>query len=58
MVAPVSEHEVRCRVTHGVSSWSGPGASSPRGDLAELPDLGNALNEQIAWRHESARLDQ
>lgn len=30
----------------------------PGGDLAELADLGNALNEQIAWRHESARLDQ
>ncbi|MGI8721925.1 MAG: class II aldolase/adducin family protein [Geodermatophilaceae bacterium] len=33
-------------------------ADLPEQDLAELPDLGGALNTETAWRHELARLDR
>ena len=39
--------------------WKAAGgtlAGLPEEDLAELPDLGGAVNEGIAWRHEPARL--
>jgi 3,4-dihydroxyphthalate decarboxylase len=33
-------------------------ADIPEADMAELPDLGNTLNQATAWRHEVARLDE
>ncbi|MEV4603297.1 class II aldolase/adducin family protein [Amycolatopsis sp. NPDC049253] len=44
------------RMALDVVSAGGRLADLPAEDLAELPDLGPAFNEGVAWRHELARL--
>lgn len=44
------------RLSLQIASAGGTLADLPDDDAAELPDLGNAFNETIAWRHELARL--
>ncbi|MEU4670447.1 class II aldolase/adducin family protein [Amycolatopsis sp. NPDC023774] len=44
------------RMALDVVSAGGRLADLPPEDLAELPDLGPAFNEGVAWRHELARL--
>ncbi|MET7997022.1 class II aldolase/adducin family protein [Amycolatopsis sp. NPDC005232] len=46
------------RMALDVVSAGGRLADLPPEDLAELPDLGPAFNEGVAWRHELARLGQ
>lgn len=45
------------RISLEVLSAGGTLADLPAADLAELPDLGPAFTEGVAWRHEIARLD-
>ncbi len=40
------------RLSLQIASAGGTLADLPDADAAELPDLGNAFNETIAWRHE------
>ena len=44
------------RLSLTIAAAGGTLAGLPEEDLAELPDLGGAVNEGIAWRHEPARL--
>ena len=44
------------RLSLTIASAGGELRDLPAEDLAELPDLGGALNHSIAWRHELARL--
>ena len=46
------------RVELAVVSAGGELVDLPDEDLAELPDLGAAFNEGVAWRHELARLGE
>jgi ribulose-5-phosphate 4-epimerase/fuculose-1-phosphate aldolase len=45
------------RISLTVLGAGGTLADLPAADLAQLPDLGRALNADVAWRHEIARLD-
>lgn len=45
------------RLSLQIASAGGTLADLPDADAAELPNLGNAFNETIAWRHELARLE-
>ncbi|KDE96985.1 class II aldolase/adducin family protein [Mycobacterium hodleri] len=45
------------RLSLQIASAGGTLADLPDADAAELPDLGNAFNETIAWRHELGRLE-
>jgi ribulose-5-phosphate 4-epimerase/fuculose-1-phosphate aldolase len=45
------------RMTLAVAGAGGVPVPIPDEDLAELPDLGSALNQEIAWRHELSRLE-
>ncbi|MFF0447502.1 class II aldolase/adducin family protein [Streptomyces sp. NPDC004609] len=44
------------RLSLTIASAGGTPADLPAEDLAELPDLGGAFNESVAWRHEVAGL--
>jgi ribulose-5-phosphate 4-epimerase/fuculose-1-phosphate aldolase len=44
------------RIELAVVNAGGDLVDLPEEDLAELPDLGPAFNEGVAWRHELARL--
>jgi ribulose-5-phosphate 4-epimerase/fuculose-1-phosphate aldolase len=44
------------RTALAVAAAGGVPVPIPDADLAELPDLGPGLNQEIAWRHELARL--
>jgi ribulose-5-phosphate 4-epimerase/fuculose-1-phosphate aldolase len=44
------------RLSLAVVSAGGSLVDLPEQDRAELPDLGSGFNEEIAWRHELARL--
>ena len=46
------------RLSLDVLSAGGVLSDLPDEDLAELPDLGGALNRSAAWRHELARADR
>jgi len=45
------------RLSLAVVAAGGTLADLPAADLAELPDLGSSFTEEMAWRHELARLD-
>ncbi|MCV7069620.1 class II aldolase/adducin family protein, partial [Mycobacterium rufum] len=45
------------RLSLQIASAGGALAELTDDDAAELPDLGNALNDTIAWRHELGRLE-
>jgi ribulose-5-phosphate 4-epimerase/fuculose-1-phosphate aldolase len=49
--------ESLARVTLSVAQAGGHPAAIPREDVAELPDLGAALNEHYLWQHQLARLE-
>lgn len=44
------------QMTLAIVGAGGTIADLPEADLTELPDLGSAFNEGVAWRHELARL--
>jgi hypothetical protein len=44
------------RMTLAVAGAGGVPVPIAEEDLAQLPDLGSALNQEIAWRHELSRL--
>ncbi|MFC4943621.1 class II aldolase/adducin family protein [Pseudonocardia sp. GCM10023141] len=44
------------RMTLAVAAAGGVPVAIPASDLAELPDLGSAFNDTVAWRHELSRL--
>jgi 3,4-dihydroxyphthalate decarboxylase len=46
------------RLSLSIVSAGGTLADVPEADRAELPDLGSAFNEGVAWRHELARLER
>lgn len=48
--------DVIARLSLTIVSAGGSLVDLPDADLAELPDLGAAFNEGVAWRHELARL--
>jgi 3,4-dihydroxyphthalate decarboxylase len=48
--------EALARITLGVAAAGGEARELPAADIAELPDLGAALNEESVWRHQLARL--
>lgn len=50
--------ESLARITLAAASAGGQPADLPERDFAELPDLGETLNEQHLWRHYLARLHQ
>jgi 3,4-dihydroxyphthalate decarboxylase len=43
--------EALARVSLDVASAGGTPADIPAGDVAELPDLGPAFNDRLAWAH-------
>lgn len=45
------------RMSLQIASAGGTLADLPDDDAAELPDLGSAFNDTIAWRHELGRLE-
>jgi ribulose-5-phosphate 4-epimerase/fuculose-1-phosphate aldolase len=49
--------ESLARITLSTAQAGGHPATVPDDDLAELPDLGNVLNEQYLWQHQLARLE-
>lgn len=49
--------DVIARLSLQIVSAGGTLVDLPDADLAELPDLGPAFNEGVAWRHEVARLE-
>lgn len=44
------------RVSLAIAAAGGTPVALPAEELAHLPDLGSTFNEQVAWRHERARL--
>ncbi len=50
--------EALARIVLGVAQAGGNPADLPEEDVAELPDLGGALNEETVWRYHLARLNR
>ena len=50
--------ESLARIVLGVAQAGGQPADLPDEDVAELPDLGSTLNEEILWRYHLARLNR